>query len=417
MAQLHKRFSSDQVRDLIVRYLNRELKTGYLLEILGIGRRRFFKLVALFRKNPKSFSIVSKRQPHHKINPSIEKNILKELTIDKKAIDNKDIPLWSYNYSYVKERLETQYKQNVSLPTIINRAKHHGFYFKKRIMKLHDREVLTHYAGELIQHDSSHHLWAPHSKKKWYLITSLDDYSRFILYAALVERESVWTHILALQSIATRFGLPFSFYTDSHSIFRFVRGRDEIHYQHRLGTDDTNPQWKQVLTDLNIKLIYALSPQAKGKIERPYRWLQDHLIRSCIRQNVKLIGHASRILGYEVHQYNYKRVHSTTDEIPDLRLQRALKEKRSLFREFKVTPPFVSAKDIFCLRIERVTDGYSRVHVHGVQFQVKSSMPRQHLILKIYPMTPQVSEVRFWHRDRLLDIQRANNSDLKVVHF
>ena len=417
MSQLHKHFSSEQVRDLIVRYLNQELKTNYLLEILGIGRRRFFELVALFRTHPKDFSIVSKRQAHHKINPSIEKNILKELAIDKKAIGDKDIPLWSYNYSYVKERLQTQHKQNVSLPTIIDRARQHGFYLKKRIKKIHDRQVLTNYAGELIQHDSSHHLWAPYSRTKWYLITSLDDYSRFILYAALVEHESVWTHILALESIALRYGLPFSFYVDSHSIFRFVRGRDEIHYRHHLQTDDTDPQWKQALKDLNIKPIYALSPQAKGKIERPYRWLQDHLVRTCVRQDVKQIGHANRILGYEVYQYNYKRVHSTTDEIPDLRLQRALKEKRSLFREFKIVPPFVSAKDIFCLRLQRVTDPYSRVHVHNIEFQVKGSMPRQILILKIYPLTPQVSEVRFWHKDRLLDVQRAKNSDLKVVRF
>lgn len=69
----------------------------------------------------------------------------------------------------------------VSLPTIIDRARKNDFYLKKRKRTIHDREVLTNYAGELIQHDSSHHLWAPNSKEKWYLITSLDDFSRYIL--------------------------------------------------------------------------------------------------------------------------------------------------------------------------------------------------------------------------------------------
>jgi len=53
--------------------------------------------------------------------------------------------------------LETGYKQEVSLPTIIDRAKRNGFYLKKPRRSVHDQEVLTHYAGELIQHDSSHH--------------------------------------------------------------------------------------------------------------------------------------------------------------------------------------------------------------------------------------------------------------------
>jgi len=51
----------------------------------------------------------------------------------------------------------------------------------KKQNRIHDREVLTNYAGELIQHDSSHHKWSPYAKDKWYLITSLDDFSRYIL--------------------------------------------------------------------------------------------------------------------------------------------------------------------------------------------------------------------------------------------
>ena len=53
--------------------------------------------------------------------------------------------------------------------------------FLKPKRKAHDREVITNYPGELIQHDSSHHQFAPYAAKKWYLITSIDDYSRLIL--------------------------------------------------------------------------------------------------------------------------------------------------------------------------------------------------------------------------------------------
>jgi hypothetical protein len=42
-----------------------------------------------------------------------------------------------------------------------------------------------------------------------------------------------------------------------------------------------DPQWRQVMRLLGIDVIYALSAQAKGKIERPYRWLQDRIVRTC----------------------------------------------------------------------------------------------------------------------------------------
>jgi len=76
------------------------------------------------------------------------------------------------------------------LPTIIDQAKRNNFYFLRPKRKAHDREVVTNYPGELIQHDTSHYNFSPYAASKWYLITSLDDFSRFILYAVLVERET-----------------------------------------------------------------------------------------------------------------------------------------------------------------------------------------------------------------------------------
>ena len=118
MSQLHKRFSVDQVRDFFIRYLNKEFKITYLLEILGIKRRRFFVLLKNYKENPKEFSIMPTRtNEHRKINPLIEKNILKELVMDQRMIKNPEVPLKSYNYSYVKERLLEQHRQKVSLST------------------------------------------------------------------------------------------------------------------------------------------------------------------------------------------------------------------------------------------------------------------------------------------------------------
>src|SRR4030065_2520916 len=265
MSQLHKRFTSDQVKELLERYLRNEIERKHLQEILGIKERRFFSLVRQYRENPHHFTIQYHRASPLRISKDLEQHILKELSIEKEIIQNKEIPLKSYNYSYIKDRLKDQYRQKVSLPTIIARAKKHGFYLKRPKRTPHDREVLTRYVGELIQHDSSFHLWAPAAQEKWYIIRSLDDHSRFLLYASLVKKETTWTHIQALQTVILRYGLPFTYYVDSHSIFRFVQGSDYVWRKHHLLTDEATPQWKQVLEECNVKVIHALSPQAKGK--------------------------------------------------------------------------------------------------------------------------------------------------------
>jgi len=83
--------------------------------------------------------------------------------------------------------------------------------------------------------------------------TSIDDYSRLILYACLVERETTWEHILALEAVLLKYGFPLAYYVDSHSIFRFVQGRDSFWRNHYKLTDEANPQWKQVLDDCRVK--------------------------------------------------------------------------------------------------------------------------------------------------------------------
>ena len=419
MVQLHKRFPDSQVKELIERYLKNEIERKYIQEVLGIGKTRFFALLRDYHKDPSEFSIQYKRKAKtRQIPQAIEDSIIKELQVEKSMIQDKDIPLKYYNYSYIKDLLETKYNQRVSLPTIIDRAKKHGFYLKKREKKApHDREVVTKYVGEIIQHDSSYHLWSPPSKEKWYLITSLDDFSRFILYATLLKKETSWAHISALQTVVLKYGLPFLYYVDSHSIFRFVQGRDSLWRKHYKLTDEADPQWKQVMGDCNIKVTYALSPQAKGKIERPYGWLQDRLIRTCVRENVTNIRHAQRVLDYEIHRYNYKQVHSTTQEVPYFRFQRAIYEKKTLFREFIVRPPFQSLKDIFCLRIERTIDAYRRISINSLQMKVNNATPRKRVTLRIYPLNKDISEVRFWCENNLIDVQRIKNSDLKGVHF
>lgn len=417
--QLHKSFRDAQVRDLFDRYGRGEIRLKHLLTMLKLGRSRIFALLKRYRTDPEAFSVEYRRRTApHRLAPAVEKNILHELRIEKRLIDDPQVKLWGYNYTYIRDRLRDHYGQRVSVPTIIKKAKSGGFYLPRPAKKAHTREVLSNYIGELVQHDSSHHLWAPLAGVKWHLITSLDDHSRYILYADLVERETSWDHIRALEGLVLRWGIPFSLYTDSHSIFRFVQGRDSLWRTHHLFTDDVEPQWKQVVSDLGTELRYALSPQAKGKIERPYGWLQDRLVRTCAREDVRTIDAGRKVLHAELDRYNNRQVHSTTGEIPAIRFHRAQTEKRSLFREFAVPPPFLSTKDIFCLRLERTVDAYRKVMIRELAFKLSGVEPRDRVHLRIVLRREQgIAEIRFWHEAKYLGSQKARLEDLEGVRF
>jgi hypothetical protein len=223
MAQLHKNFTDHQVKDLLERYLNKQIERPYFQQILGIRKTRLFALIKKYHEDPSTFSIQYGRKTKPKTIPkAIEDNIIKEVQIKKTLIEDPQVPLRSYNYNYIKDCLVSEYHQKVSLPTIINRAKKNYFYLKKPKKTHLDREVLTNYLGGLIQHDSSFHLCSPLAREKWHLITSLDDFSRCILYAILLKKETSWTHILAFQTIVLKYDAPYTYYVDCHSIFRFM---------------------------------------------------------------------------------------------------------------------------------------------------------------------------------------------------
>ena len=111
-------------------------------------------------------------------------------------------------------------------------------------------------------------------------------------------------------------------------------------------------------------------------------------------------------------------MHSTTGEIPYIRFQRAIREKRTLFREFTISPPFKSTKDIFCLRVNRMVNSYRKVCINNLELKVPSAPLHERIQLRIVPDRESgVPEVRFWYRDNFLGSQKVKNSELDLVQF
>lgn len=419
MTQIHKKFAVDQIKVLLASYENGHIGREEIQSTLGVGKTRFFALLKQFRESSEMFSIEYHRKSKGRLSHEAEEKIQNMLFQEKDLVENKELPISNYNYAALADRLKKAGVQ-VSSTTIIKRAKQHGCYLAKKKRKdRHDREIITSAIGDLIQHDASTHKWSPYALEKWTLITSLDDHSRMLMYADFVESETSWAHIQSAKYLMQHFGIPHRYYVDNLRVFRYVQHRDSVWKNMVLGTDDVVTQWRRVLALMNTDVVYALSPQAKGKIERPYRWLQDRIVRTCALEKITSVVDARTVLLEEVHRYNYHQVHSTTKEIPALRFERAQNESRSLFRPFTLPQPFSSVKDVFCIQQTRVADGYRKISIAGHSLQIPKIEPRQDVELHFVPdETKNQVEIRVWASKKLVhSVHLPFDSLQKMVHF
>lgn len=417
MDQVHKRFAAEQVKVLLKGYCQGFLDRPAIEEILGISRSRFFVLLKGYRHNPDEFSLTYHRETPARIPAWVEKQIEKELMLEKSLIDDSTLPITTYNYSAIRDRLIKR-DIKVSSPTIIARARSLGCYQPHPRKKAHDREVVTTAIGALIQHDASHHRWSPYAGERWVLITSLDDFSRKILYADFLEQETTWAHIKAAESVMLTYGIPLRYYVDSLRVFRFVQGRDSVWRKHVLQTDEADPQWRQVMRTLGVDVAYALSPQAKGKVERPYRWLQDRIVRTCAIEKLTAIDDVRAVLKEELNRYNNRQVHSTTGEVPSIRFDKARQEGNSLFRPFALPKPYTSTKDIFCVRQKRMVNGYRKISLSNHQIPVPHVPLRDEVEVHLVPDVERGAlEVRIWWNNQLVQSVAYPLKEFPRVHF
>jgi transposase len=421
MSHISARLTEAQVVTILTQYTTKKTSTKDAQAKLGLKRSRFFDLVKEFKKSASSFAIAraaDKRKP--RISADTESHIKEALEEEKRLIEDKTVPIRWYNYSAVRDLLKEKHNIEVSVPTIINRAKSLGCFIPRTERAKHERIVSTDFVGELVQHDSSHHRFSPFMDDKLYLITSLDDHSRLMLFADLFEEETTWHHIEALRHVFTMYGVPLKYYADQHSIFRYVKDRDakRPHTDYVKFTDDVDPQWKAALKRCGSDVIYALSPQAKGKIERPYRWLQDRLVRTAAKEKLTTTDDLKEVLRNLVDMYNTRWIHSTTKEIPIVRFENALNGNCSLFKPLSLAAPHKEVNDLCCLSFTRTTDGYRSLSFDGILFRLPNA--RSYTETEIHLALEAESGlvvVRFWQQGRFVEEHRVKPSQLKTVRF
>ena len=148
--------------------------------------------------------------------------------------------------------------------------------------------------GELVQADGSPHHWFEDRGDPCTLLLYVDDATTRILGAHFAEQETTNDYFTLFEEAFERHGLPVSIYTDKHGVFRI----------NRLDVGDQETQMQRALRELGIELICANSPQAKGRVERANRTLQDRLVKEFRLANISTIGQANRALPEYIRAFN-----------------------------------------------------------------------------------------------------------------
>jgi transposase len=150
--------------------------------------------------------------------------------------------------------------------------------------------------GELIQIDGSPHDWFEGRAAKCTLLVFVDDATSRLMYLQLVAAETTLNYFAAVRAYLTTFGKPLAFYSDKFSVFR-------VNLPNALsGTGLT--QFGRALKELEIELICAHSPQAKGRVERANQTLQDRLTKELRLQRISSVAAANAYLPEFIKQYN-----------------------------------------------------------------------------------------------------------------
>jgi hypothetical protein len=143
--------------------------------------------------------------------------------------------------------------------------------------------------GELVQMDASIHDWLEGRGETLVLITMIDD-ATSRLEAKFYRAGTVESHMDLLGLWLRKYGRPCALYTDRHSIF-------EPHEKGQpLADPDAKTQFGRALTELDIDLIRAHSPQAKGRVERSFNTAQDRWVKELRLVDAKTCEHANAVL-------------------------------------------------------------------------------------------------------------------------
>lgn len=210
--------------------------------------------------------------------------------------------------------------------------------------------------GEMLQFDGSPHDWFEGRGEACSLLHAVDDASGRV-YLRFAKSENTKDVLFALRQYVELNGVPHSIYTDRYGVY----------YSEQKKTD-----YQKAMEKLSVRCIYANSPQAKGRVERGNRTLQDRLVKEMRLKGISTINAANKFLVDEF-MANYNQKFALKEKLPDIH-----NEINGL-----------DLDNVFCFEQERQVRNDYTITLNGRYIQLEKSevslpMPKQNVTLRKY---------------------------------
>src|SRR6266404_4945028 len=167
---------------------------------------------------------------------------------------------------------------------------------KQRRKHVHQPRHRRDCVGELVQIDGCEHWWFEDRGPQCTLLVFIDDATSRLMQLHFVESESTFSYFHATRAYLEAWGKPVAFYSDKHGVFR-------VNHPGALGGDGMT-QFGRALDALNIDIICANSSQAKGRVERAHKTLQDRLVKELRLAGVRTLAEGNALLPAFMADYN-----------------------------------------------------------------------------------------------------------------
>jgi len=198
---------------------------------------------------------------------------------------------------------------DISISSVRNAMIRNELWQPKKIRALHIHPLRPRRTrkGELIQLDGSEHDWFEGRGPRCTLLVFIDDATSETLHLKFVESENTWDYLTATREYIEKHGRPETYYPDKHGVFR-------VNHVGAL-SGDGRTQFGRAMSELDIKLICANTPQAKGRVERRNRDFQNRLIKAMRIAKICDIKAANAFLPSFLKKFNQRFAKSPTDPI------------------------------------------------------------------------------------------------------
>lgn len=304
--------SQDQLKTytIIQRFIDKSISRQQAAELLGLSTRQITRLKKGVLSSG-AHSLIHKntdRKPAHSVTDETKEAILKIFSRPEFS---------GINFLHFKDILLADFGIQISYSALYSILKNAGFKSpkKKKIRHRTHRRKRKPHPGQLLQIDATPYEWFG-GNMKYSLHGAIDDATGQVVGLFLTQNECLYGYLEVMRQCCLDFGIPQSVYSDNHTIFRSPKtGRltvDEL----IAGKTVHLTQFGRSMHELGIDLIFAKTPQAKGRIERLWGTLQSRLPIEFAKRGIKTLSEANRFLEEEYRNQFNERFSVIAEEAP-----------------------------------------------------------------------------------------------------